>query len=351
MTSRARIFAVVSATLFVCPLAPATAQRSEVPRGTLIASNMNDHTVTMLDASSGKHLATLPTGKGPHEVTVSHDGKWALVSNYGVRGEPGNSITVIDVARRAVARTISLAEHRRPHGMSFLPGDTLFAVTCETDRAVLVVDFRDDKIRSVLPSGGRASHMLSLSSNGQRMVVANIADATISVVDPASPRDPRTITVAKQPEGIAIAPDGRTAWVGSNADSVVLVVSLDSAARADTLRGFGLPYRMAISSDGKRAVITDPAKAQVTIFDVGRRRATATIQIPRDSVLPSAEIPVSPSPEGVVLSRDGRWGFVTLQGRNRVATIDLERGAIVGYGVTGNWSDGIGFSPLRPDGL
>jgi DNA-binding beta-propeller fold protein YncE len=253
---------------------------------------------------------------------------------------------VINVGRRAVARTISLGEHRRPHGMAFLPGDSLFVVTCETDRMVLVVDFRDDQIRRTLPSGGRASHMLSVSSNGQRAVVANIADATISVIDLATPREPRVIAVARQPEGIAIAPDGRSAWVGSNQDSVVLVVSLDSSAKTDTLRGFGLPYRMAISADGKRAVITDPAKAQVSIFDVARRRATATIQIPRDSVLPAAEIPGSPSPEGVVISRDGRWAFVTLQGRNRVATIDLDRGVIIGYAVTGNWSDGIGFSPI-----
>jgi len=346
MQNRVHHWVAALAMLAACLPVPTTAQRADMPRGTVIANNMLDHTVTMLDASTGRVLATLPTGKGPHEVAISHDGRWALVSNYGVRGEPGNSITVIDVARRSVVRTISLAEHRRPHGMAFLPGDSLFVVTCETDRAVLVVGFPDDRIRSVLPSGGRASHMLSVSSNGQRMVVANIADGTISVVDLSTQREPRVIPVARQPEGIAIAPDGRTAWVGSNQDSVVLVVSLDSAAKTDTLRGFGLPYRMAISGDGRRAVITDPAKAQVSIFDVGRRRVTATVQIPRDSVLAAAEVPGSPSPEGVVLSRDGRWAFVTLQGRNRVATIDLDRGVIVGYAVTGNWSDGIGFSPL-----
>ena len=248
--------------LVACLSTPVRAQRADMPRGTVIANNMNDHTVTMLDASTGRVLATLPTGKGPHEVAVSRDGRWALVSNYGVRGEPGNSITVIDVARRSVVRTIALGEHRRPHGMAFLPGDTLFAVTCETDRAVLIVDFRDERIRSVLPTGGRSSHMLSVSSNGQRMVVANIADGTISVVDLVAQGEPRVIPVARQPEGIAIAPDGRTAWVGSNQDSVVLVVSLDSGSKPDTLRGFGLPYRMAISGDGKRAVITIPLKAQ-----------------------------------------------------------------------------------------
>ena len=66
--------------------------------GTLVASNMNDHTATVIDAASGRVLATLPTGEGPHEVAISHDGKWAVVSNYGVRGKPGNCITVIDIA-------------------------------------------------------------------------------------------------------------------------------------------------------------------------------------------------------------------------------------------------------------
>jgi DNA-binding beta-propeller fold protein YncE len=324
----------------------ATAQRSDGPRGTVIASNMVDHTVTILDAATGRSLATLPTGKGPHEVTVSHDGKWALVSNYGVRGEPGNSIAVIDVARRAVVRTISLAEHRRPHGMSFLPGDTLFVVTCETDRAILVVDFRDDRIQRVVPSGGRGSHMLSVSSNGRRMVVANIADGTISVVDPLVQREPRIITVARQPEGIAIAPTGdRPGWA---AIRTVSCSSSRSTKRKPT-RFADSAFRIAWRSPPTEACCHhDPAKAQVTIFDVAQRRPTATIQIPRDSILPAAEIPGSPSPEGVVLSRDGRWGFVTLQGRNRLVTIDLERGVIVGYAVTGNWSDGVGFSPLPP---
>jgi DNA-binding beta-propeller fold protein YncE len=48
----------------------------------------------------------------------------------------------------------------------------------------------------------------------------------------------------------------------------------------------------------------------------------------------------------VAVSRDGRWAFVTLQGRNRVITIDLARGAITAYAPTGTWSDGIGYSPI-----
>ena len=107
-----------------------------------------------------------------------------------------------------------------------------------------------------------------------------------------------------------------------------------------------MPYRLAISPDERLAVITDPAKAQVRVFDVASRRERFTLSIARDSLVPTAEIPGSPSPEGVTISRDSRWAFVTLQGRNRVATIDLERGTIVALAPTGVWSDGVGYSPV-----
>jgi DNA-binding beta-propeller fold protein YncE len=316
------------------------------PTGTLVVSNMRDNTAMLLDASTRTLLVTLPTGEGPHEVAVSHDGRWALVSNYGVRERPGNSITVINVAQRAVARTLDLGEVRRPHGMSFLPGDTLFAVTSEVSRAVLLIDFASGRVLRSLPSNGRATHMLSISGDGRRIVTGNIADATISVLELGADAPPRIVSVARQPEGIAITPDGAFAWVGSNQDSVVLVVDKRSGQSVDTLRNFGLPYRIAISADGNRAVISDPVKAQVRVFDARTRREQFAISIPRDSLVATAEVAGSPSPEGVAISGDGRWAFVTLQGRNRVVTIDLDRGAIVGYGLTGNWSDGIGYSRL-----
>jgi DNA-binding beta-propeller fold protein YncE len=327
---------------------------------------MNDHTVTLLDAATGRVHATLPTGQGPHEVAVSHDGRWALVTNYGVRGAPGNTLTVVDVARAAVARTLSLGGFQRPHGAAFLPGDTLAAVTAEAARAVLVVDVRDGRVVDTLATGGRGSHMVAVPARADRAFTANIPDATVSVLalaraaapaaGAAGPRAPaardsaRLIGVAGAPEGIAVTPDGRQLWVGSNRDSVVLVVDVASGAAVDTLRGFGMPYRIAITPDARLAVITDPVRAEVRVVGVADRRTRFTVAVPADSLVATAEVPGSPSPEGVAVSRDGRWAFVTLQGRNRVATIDLARGVITRYAPTGVWSDGVGVSPVRAGG-
>jgi DNA-binding beta-propeller fold protein YncE len=328
-------------------VAPAAANDPARPAGTLVVSNMNDHTATLLDAATGRVLATLPTGEGPHEVAVSHDGRTALVSNYGVRGKAGNTLTVIDVPGARVARTLTVAGYERPHGVAFLPGDTIAAVTAEAGRAVVLVDVRDGRVVAARPTGQRGSHMLALTARGDRVFTANIPDGTVSALAVHAADSARLIKVGRAPEGIAVSPDGRELWVGSNRDSTVLVVDVARGAAVDTLRGFGMPYRIAIAPDGRTAVISDPVRAEIRVVSVPDRRLRHTIAVPADSLVPTAEVPGSASPEGVAISRDGRWAFVTLQGRNRVATVDLARGAIIALAPTGTWSDGVGYSPVE----
>jgi len=322
------------------------AGQSRRPAGTVIVTNMNDHTATLLDAGSGTVLATLSTGEAPHEVAVSHDGRWAVVSNYGVRERPGTTLSVIDLDSLKVTRTIDLSPHRRPHGMAFLPGDSLLAVTSEASQAVLLVAFRDGRVASVVPTAGRASHMVALPPAGPPVAwTANIADGTVSRLQLDQPGTPRVTLVAKQPEGIAVSPDGSAVWVGSNGDKIVLVLDAATGQPVDTLSGFGMPYRIAVTPDGRTAVVTDPVKAEVRIVDAKTREQRFLLSIPPDSLVATAEVPGSASPEGVTVSRDSRWAFVTLQGRNRVIAVDLSDGRIAWTGITGTWSDGVGYSP------
>ena len=324
---------------------PAPDSSPSGPAGTVVVTNMNDNTATIIDAASGRVLATLPTGEGPHEVATSHDGRWAVVSNYGVRGKPGNTLTVIDLDKLAVDRTISLGTYQRPHGIAFYPGDSVLTVTSEASQAVLLVDLRTNQVAGTAPTKGRVSHMLALVPDGSRLFTTNIADGSITEIDPRARQAIKVIPVARQVEGIAVSPDGKTVWVGSNGDSILVVVDAKAGRAVDTLRGFGMPYRMAVTPDGRLAVISDPIKAQIRVVDASSRKQKFLIEVPKDSLVATAEVPGSPSPEGVTVSRDSRWAFVTLQGRNRLATIDLEHGRIATLAVTGTWSDGVAYSP------
>ncbi|MBT8462579.1 MAG: gluconolaconase, partial [Gemmatimonadetes bacterium] len=119
--------------LFALLLPATAAAQSPEAGGTLIVVNKGAASASVVDVSTGQILKTLPTGDGPHEVVVSGDGSTAVVTDYGARNG-GNTLTVIDVPGLAVARTVDLGDHRRPHGIAFMPGDDVVAVTTEQSR-------------------------------------------------------------------------------------------------------------------------------------------------------------------------------------------------------------------------
>jgi DNA-binding beta-propeller fold protein YncE len=68
----------------------------------LLVGNKGEDTLSFVDLVTGKELSRLPTGRMPHEIAISPDGRQAAVVAYG-----GRSIDLIDIARRAKLRTLT----------------------------------------------------------------------------------------------------------------------------------------------------------------------------------------------------------------------------------------------------
>jgi YVTN family beta-propeller protein len=319
---------------------------SSAGSGTLVVANMRDNTASIIDIASRKTIATLPTGQGPHEVAVSHDGRWAVVSNYGVRGAPGNTLTVIDVIKAIVARTIDLGIHQRPHSSAFLPGDQTLVVTSEASKALVIINFASGQVEAAIPTNGLGSHMVALSADGKRAWTANIGDGTVSELDVAGRTYVTTIPAVTRNEGIAVTPDGSQVWVGSNVAKTVSVVDTKTRTITKTYSGYGFPYRLAVTPDGRTAVVADPELSKVHFFDVASLTELGVLDVPPDSVEATAEFPGQAAPEGLIISRDGKNVYVALQGASRVAEIDIASRRITGRMITGAAPDGIGYSQL-----
>ena len=312
---------------------------ADAPAELLVVGNKRDNTATLIDVASRRRLATLPTGDGPHEVAASSDGRWAVVANYGAQ-QPGSSLTVLDLDRRVVARTISLAPFRRPHGIAFLPGDSLLVVTAEADQAVLVVRFGEGTVARTIATEQAGSHMVSVTADGRMAYTANIGSGSLTELDLAAGRATRTLPVAPRTEGVAVVPDGREVWVGSNTQHTVTVIDTRTWAPVDTMSAPGLPYRIAISADGRTAVVPNPQEHVVRVFDVATRTQRRAIRMAGGG----AE---GAQPVGVTLSPDGRRVFVALQGTGEVAMVDLESGAELARFPVGAGPDGLAVARRR----
>jgi len=153
--------------------------------GLIIVANQEAASATVLDAATMKTLATVSVGVGPHEVAVSQDGRWAVVTNYGNKAVVGNTLSVIDLSAPvlSVTRTIDLGEYHRPHGAAFIQDGRKLVVTSETSQKLVIVDFASGRVDTALATNARGSHMVAVRRDGKRGWTANIADGNITEFD------------------------------------------------------------------------------------------------------------------------------------------------------------------------
>lgn len=331
MTSRARPAAALLLTLTACAgaLDPATAQ--DGPTGTLVVTNKGAATASVIDVATGGTLATLPTGQGPHEVALSSDGATAVVTDYGSQ-TPGGTLTVIDVAGLAVSRTIELGEHGRPHGIGFLPGDSLVAVTSEGSGHVVIVHVATGAIRKAIPTMHQGSHMLAFGAAADRIYTGDIGSNTVSELDVASGAYVRSFDVPRQPEAIGMPRDGREVWVGSNAEGFVTVIDPATGTTRTAAEGFGWPYRIVFTADGATVLMPDMRREELRIVE-------------RDGFAELARLSFAgAAPQGITITPDGRYAFQSLSGQDRVAVIELGGREVVRHIATGDGPDGIVYT-------
>ncbi|MDB4916588.1 MAG: hypothetical protein JWM95_4232 [Gemmatimonadetes bacterium] len=322
--------------------------------GLLVVANQQGASATIVNAASMQTIATLKVGNGPHEAAVSPDGRWAVVTNYGDRSGPGNTLSVIDLAATplpVVTRTIDLGQYQRPHGAAFIRDGHKLVVTSEASQMLVVVDFASGKVDTALATNARGSHMVTVRRDGKKAWTANIGDGSVTEFDLETLRTVRSLPAAPNDEGIATTPGGVLLWVGSNSAKTVTIIDTEKGETTATLKGFGAPYRIGISRTGRVAVVCDPTSNKLWLYEVGTNRSLATIDLAKEKDIAKPVGSTTPGeegagPEGVTFDPISDVAYITLHGTNQVIAVDLNTYKVVGAGSVGTGPDGIAFSQL-----
>ena len=316
--------------------------------GLLLVANKSDDTVDLIDLATAESVATLPTGHAPHEIAVSPDGRWAVVSNYGDRAEPGASLTILDLQSRTVARTIDLGEHTRPHGLAFV-GDAAVAVTTEGSRHLLVVDL-NGAIALAVETGTEISHMVDVSPDGNRAFVANIGSGSVTVIDLAAGRKIADVATGDGAEGVAVTPDGSEVWITNRAADTVTILDTRTLEQKAELDCAGFPIRIAFTPDGARALISAAKTGEVVAVDTASRRELLRRKLDLSTV-PESELRLfgdqfgdSPVPVGLRISGDGTTAWVAATQADFIVVVDPSTLAVKGLLKAGREPDGMALA-------
>ena len=312
--------------------APAAKERAPAgnPGGTLIVGNKGEDSLSFIDLASGEELGRAQTGKAPHEVAVSPDGRQAAVVAYG-----GRSIDIFDIASRRKLRTIDLSPNEGPHGLVWLADGRLVATT-ERSRSLTLVDTARGDAVSAVATGQTGTHMVAVTPDGRTAYTANIGSGTVSVIDLAAGRKLRDIAVGGRPEAIALSPDAGTLWVGDLEGARVQAFDTGSFARIAELPTGAVPIRLVATGDGRWVIASNAGAGTLTVIDARKRAVARTIEVSGSGQ--AAQVTI-------VLAPDGRRLYAAETAQDRVAEIDLASGRVLRRLQVGRNGDGLAIAP------
>jgi YVTN family beta-propeller protein len=306
---------------------------AELPRPLLLVLNKPEGKLLLVDPAAKKVIGEVATGNGPHEVTVSADGKLAFVANYGDQ-TPGDSISVIDLEAKKELRRVNLGALRRPHGIVESKGKIYF--TAEMNKAIARYDPAADRVDWLMGTGQDLTHMLVINKEQTKIFTANIFSDSVGVMEPTGQGGNwhyTVIPVGKRPEAIDMSPDGKEVWTAHSQDGGVSVIDADAKKVVATIPALTKhSNRLKFTPDGKLVLISDAESSQVLVMDVKARKLMQRIQV--------GEVPL-----GIQISPDGQHAYVACAQSGQVAIIDLAKLTLIGTIDVGPGPDGMAWVP------
>ena len=311
-------------------------------------SNEDDGTVTAVDTQRLTVLATLPAGKRPRGLALSHDGARLYVALSGLpkcpppmtdadcarlpRDSAADGIAVIDTATLrplSVLRGVS-----DPERVEVSRDDHTLYVSEEDAGRLAVLDVSSASVRATV-AVGREPEGVRASPDGRWVLVTSEEENALASVDARKLALLTSVKVGKRPRDIAITPDSRTAYVSGEADASVYRVALPSGApvaRLLQLRSDARPMGLALDARGGRLYVS-----------TGRGGSVAVVAVADGSLV--TEIAVGARPWGIALTEHGTR-LVTANGPSGdAAVVDTRSLGVIGKVSTGRGPWGVAAEP------
>lgn len=322
------------ATLLALALAALLLPPSRALAARAYVSNEDGHSITVLDAGSGKVIATVPVGKRPRGLKLSHDGSRLFVAVSGLPKCPPSEpdAECAKMKRDLTADGIAVVDTRRLKLVGLLPagsdpeqfdighaGRRLFAANEDT-ASITVVDIPTKKVVTRIPVG-HAPEGVRASPNGDWIAATSETDNTISLIDSHLLQVAHVVPVGFRPRDLAFSPDGRTAYATTELGMAVYRFAVPS----------GKPVEKIIQlrpQDRPMGILLDAARRRLFV-STGRGGTIAVIGLEAGGARLIREIPVGARPWGIAFTPDHRLLYTANGPSNDVSIVDTLTLAVI----------------------
>ena len=249
-------------------------------RSKLMVACSDDHRIVVMDIASRKILDRLNVGEDPETFDISPDGRMLYASN-----EEDALLTAFDLV--AGKKVFEIKVGGEPEGVKVSADGKSVYVTSEVASLVHVIDVAARKVVKNIPVGKRPRRFL-LTGAGE-LWVTNELGASVSVIRTSDHtvqgkidfKPPGMRTEDITPVGMALSPDGKTAYVGLGKANHVAAVDVATKKVRDYVLVGKRAWGLTTSRNGQTLYVLNGLSDDMSIVDTGSFKAVKTIKAGR----------------------------------------------------------------------
>jgi len=315
-----RVAAVlISALTFAAPFV--TAQATPVPAAPampVFVLNSLDASVSVIDPLTWTETERIPTGKEPHHLYLTPDGKSLMVANSA-----GDSITFLDPRTAKVQRVVGgiidpyqlrfspdmkwfvTAANRLNHvdiyrwdGQNLLlvkriptgktPShiwidhtSTTAYVSMQDSDEFVAIDLPTQTLRWRMATGAMPADIFGVNNDKQLLIGLTGSDK-VQVFDvTAAPKLVGEIPTGKGAHAFRAGGDGRTVFVSNRVANTISRIDTHTLKVVATFPVPGGPDCMDVSADGKRLLVTSRWAKKLSVVDLTEQRVVQQVKVGR----------------------------------------------------------------------
>ena len=232
------------------------------------------HEVVILDMDTAKVIGSIDTSpyRAPHGIQIGPDGMVYVTSDLDKK------LLIIDPKTRKMTKAIDT--DGTTHWIGILPNGTKIYATNKNDPFVTVINLKTGTVASKISVPG-GTEGIAVSPDGKRVIVMAHTAPGLAVIDPAT--DTIVDRIAIQGQGGAYkayySPDGKrllTMNLGSTVINIFDAADLHGAQRTVTVGKD--PMGLAFSADGKVALSANHGDGSVSVIDLDKGQVVKQFQ-------------------------------------------------------------------------
>ncbi|MDG1827437.1 MAG: hypothetical protein P8H62_14360 [Henriciella sp.] len=195
--------------------------------------------LAIVDLKSFKYVGSIKTGARPNRIAIQPDGRYVWVGHTG----DGSGVTVIDAFTHEAVKIIATGAGH--HEITFDETAELAFITNRESRTMSTISVSDLTVKSTLETDGRPISV-AFSNFAQSVYLTDGDTGTLRSINPATGKA-RSIKLSPGIGPMGVSVDGRYLMVTNAASNEVNVVDTASFRTIKTLSVEGRPFHVAFS--------------------------------------------------------------------------------------------------------